>query len=276
MIEQHYATLKNGHKLHYIDEGTAISDVDAVVFLHGSGSGASGYSNFKTNYPDLVSQGHRVIVPDHIGYGYSDKPEDAQYHVNLFVECIYQLVESLGLSNIVLVGNSLGGAIGIRYTLDHAEQVAGLLLMAPGGIEEQANYFTMPAMQIMKETFVNGKSKEALADFTRKALVENPDVVTDELIDERWAIAQLQNNQVIETMVVPNMSDELKDIDCPVLALWGLDDKLMPETGIMTLSKNIKNIKMVLVSNCGHWVMVEHNDLFNRYMIDFVNNVSTY
>src|SRR3546814_21149732 len=73
--EGRYATLPNDYRIHYLDEGQGT----VVVFLHGSDSGACGYSNFKGNYPALVKSGYRVILPDLIGYGYSDNPDNVQY-----------------------------------------------------------------------------------------------------------------------------------------------------------------------------------------------------
>ena len=67
--EGHYAQCENGYRMHYLDEGEG----EVVVFLHGSGPGASGHSNFKGNYPALVAAGYRCIVPDHIGYSVSDR-----------------------------------------------------------------------------------------------------------------------------------------------------------------------------------------------------------
>ncbi|CAA0106485.1 alpha/beta fold hydrolase [Zhongshania aliphaticivorans] len=267
--EAHYADLPNGQRLHYIDNGSG----PVVVFLHGSGSGASGHSNFKYNYPYLVEQGYRVIVPDLIGYGYSDKPDDVQYHLDFFVECIKQLLDHLDVSACALIGNSLGGAIAIKFTLDNPSQVEKLVLMAPGGIEEQAGYFHMPGMQVMKEVFTSGPmAPERLEDFIRRGLVYDDSVVDEQLINERWGIFQQQNSQVITSMVVPNMAARLHEISCPVLAFWGVNEKMMPETGIQTLAKNCPNIRLTLVSQCGHWVMVEHRDMFNRSTDDFLRN----
>ena len=267
--EAHYADLPNGQRLHYIDNGSG----PVVVFLHGSGSGASGHSNFKYNYPYLAERGYRVIVPDLIGYGYSDKPEDAQYHLDFFVECIKQLLDHLKVSTCALIGNSLGGAIAIKFTLDNPAQVDKLVLMAPGGLEEQADYFHMPGMQVMKEVFTSGPmAPERLEDFIRRGLVYDDSVVDEQLINERWGIFQQQNSQVITSMVVPNMASRLKEITCPVLAFWGVNEKMMPETGIQTLAENCPNIRLTLVSQCGHWVMVEHRDMFNRSTDDFLRN----
>lgn len=265
--EGHYATLGSGHRLHYLDQGQG----PVVVFLHGSGSGASGHSNFKYNYPWLAKQGYRVIVPDLIGYGYSDKPDDIDYPLDLFIDGIHQLLQQLGVARCTLIGNSLGGAIALGFCLQYPAQVERMVLMAPGGIEDQADYFHMPGMQIMKEVFSEGAmSPDRLETFIRRGLVYDDSVVDEQLVKERWGIFQQQNAQVITTMRVPNMSDRLGEISCPVMAFWGLNEQMMPETGIMTLAKGIPDICLSLVSRCGHWVMVEHRDLFNNQTLDFL------
>lgn len=267
--EGRYVTLANGYRIHYREAGSG----PAVVFLHGSGSGASGHSNFKQNYPQLATAGYRVIVPDLIGYGYSDKPDDVAYHLDFFVECIKQMLDAIGVAACTLIGNSLGGAIAIKFTLDYPQQVDKLLLMAPGGIENQADYFTMPGMQVMKEVFTAGAvTREGLEQFIKRGLLHDASLADEALIAERWGIFQLQNAQVIKTMVVPNMEDRLHEIRCPVLAFWGMNERMMPETGIMKLAKKIPHVRVVLVSECGHWVMVEHRELFNRMTLDFLAN----
>ncbi|CAH0992569.1 2-hydroxy-6-oxo-6-phenylhexa-2,4-dienoate hydrolase [Sinobacterium norvegicum] len=268
--EGSYCDLANGQRIHYQDIGSG----PVVVFLHGSGSGASGHSNFKMNYNWLAEQGYRVIVPDLIGYGFSDKPEDVDYHIDFFVQCVRQNLEAIGVDQCSLVGNSLGGAIALKFALDYPASVVKMLLMAPGGIEEQPDYFTMPGMQVMRETFMSPDpiTPAVMKNFISKALVYQQSVVTDDLVQERWEVMQTQNQQVIKTMVVPNMEDRLGEIRCPVLGLWGANEMMMPERGFMTLAKGIKNIKMTMVSECGHWVMVEHAEYFNRALLDFLQN----
>lgn len=265
--EGHYATLSSGHHIHYLDEGEG----PVLVFLHGSGSGASGHSNFKYNYPWFATRGYRVIVLDLLGYGYSDKPDDIDYPLDLFIDCVQQTLSAIGIDRCTLVGNSLGGAIAIGYTLKYPQQIERMVLMAPGGIEEQADYFHMPGMQIMKEVFSEGAmSPERLEHFIRRGLVYDDSVVDEQLVRERWEVFQQQNSQVISTMRVPNMSGELNKISCPVLAFWGVNEQMMPESGIMTLAKQIPDISLSLVSRCGHWVMVEHRELFNHQTLDFL------
>lgn len=267
--EGRYFTTASGHRLHYLEHGQG----PAVVFLHGSGSGASGHSNFKGNYPWLAEQGYRVIVPDLIGYGYSDKPDDIDYPLDLFVDHVAQLLTALEIDSATLIGNSLGGAIAIKFTLDNPNRVDKLVLMAPGGIENQPDYFHMPGMQVMKEVFTAGPmSPQRLEEFIRRGLVYDEAVVDQQLVDERWGVFQQQNTQVINTMSVPNMAERLGEISCPVQAFWGVNEQMMPETGIMTLAKGIADIRLTLVSQCGHWVMVEHQDMFNRAVLDFLQH----
>lgn len=270
--EGNYADIANGQRIHYLDLGDTQNP--AVVFLHGSGSGASGHSNFKSNYPFLVEQGYRVIVIDHVGYGYSSKPTDVDYHINFFVECLHQTLQQIGLNTYTLIGNSLGGAIALRYVLDYPKEVSKLVLMAPGGIENQADYFTMPGMKIMMEVFTSGKpvTQESMRDFFEKAFVIDKSCIDEQLVSERWHSMQTQNPHVVKTMVVPNMEDELHKIECPILAFWGMNENMMPETGIMKLAKKCKNIQMVLLSQAGHWIMLEHKNTFNAITLNFLNS----
>lgn len=268
--EGRYAELANGYRIHYVDQGEG----PAVVFLHGSGAGASGHSNFKQNYPQMAERGYRVIVPDLIGYGLSDKPEDVDYPLDFFVSCVKQALDAIGLERYTLVGNSLGGAIAIKFALDYPDNVDKLILMAPGGVEEQADYFTMPGMAIMAEVFMSPEpiTPERMKHFISSALVHDAAVVTDDLVKERYEVFQTMNKQVMASMSVPNMTERLADIHCPCLVFWGINEKMMPETGIMKLAKHLPQVRVVLVSDCGHWVMVEHADLFNRYCMDFLQH----
>ena len=268
--EGHYAKLPNGHRIHYLDVGKG----PVVVWLHGSGSGASGHSNFKGNYPFLAEHGFRNVVIDHLGYGYSDKPDNIEYPVELFVECVKQTLDQIGVSRYTLVGNSLGGAVALRFAVDHPKNVERLVLMAPGGIENQPDYFLMPGMAKMKEVFMSAEpvTEARLKDFFQSAFVVNREVVDDQLVHERWESMKLQNPQVMKTMKVPNMADRLGEIKCPALGFWGMNEQIMPETGILKLAKGMPHMRMVTVPQAGHWVMIEHRDLFNRLTLDFLKN----
>lgn len=268
--EGRYVTLKSGYKMHYLDQGQG----PVVVFLHGSGSGACGHSNFKHNYPQLVQAGYRVILVDLIGYGYSDKPADIDYPLDLFVSTVKETLDAIGVERYTLIGNSLGGAIALGFALAHPQAVEKLVVMAPGGVEDQPEYFKMPGMALMKEVFMSAEPVTAarLKDFFVRGMVVDPSSVDDETVNERYELMKLQNPQVVRTMKVPNMTPRLGEIQCPALGFWGADEQMMPETGILKLVHGVRNLRMIVVPRCGHWVMVEHRDLFNRMTLDFLRN----
>ncbi len=273
--EGRYAKLPNGYRIHYLDESLGGDGRrPVVVFLHGSGNGACGYSNFKGNIPALVGAGYRVIVPDLIGYGYSDKPDDVEYPLSFFIDCVKQTLDVIGVDKVTLVGNSLGGAIALGFALAHPDAVERLVLMAPGGLNDLPDYLAMPGMKRMFELYGSGQpvSEAQMKAFFQSAFVVDPDCVTDELVHERAELMKLQNPQVIKTMKVPNLSARLGEIRCPTLALWGLNENMMPDSGILRLAKGLPDCRMVLVPRCGHWVMIEHRDLFNRTVLDFLQN----
>ena len=268
--QKNFAKLANGRRIHYLDEGQG----PAVVFLHGSGNGASGYSNFKGNYPALVKAGYRCILPDLVGFGYSDKPADVEYPLSFFVECVKQTLDAIGVDRYTVLGNSLGGAVALGLALEHPKNVERLVLMAPGGLNDLPDYLAMPGMAAMFATFSSPEplTVERMKQFFIKAFVVNPDCVDDALVRERVELMKLQNPQVMKTMKVPNITARLGEIQCPTLTLWGLNENMMPESGILRIAKGIPNNRVVLVPNCGHWVMIEHRELFNRTVIDFLNN----
>ncbi|MEH6586525.1 MAG: alpha/beta hydrolase [Halioglobus sp.] len=268
--EGNYAKCANGYKIHYLDEGQG----EVVVFLHGSGPGASGYSNFKGNFPALVDAGYRCIVPDHIGYGFSDKPDDVEHPLAFFVECIKQTLDCAGVNRCSVVGNSLGGAIALGLALEHPELVEKLILMAPGGLSELAEYQKMPGMQKVFQVFGSGEpvTPEVMKDLFATGLMFNQEHATDELVAERMQIMQIMNGHVMATMQIPVLVDRLHEIQCPTLGFWGMDEQMMPEEGIMAMVKNIQHMRTILVNECGHWVMVEHQGVFNRACLDFLQN----
>ena len=264
--EGKYIDIGNEITLHYHEAGEGTP----VIFVHGSGPGASGWSNFKGNYPIMADAGFRTFIPDLPGYGYSSKPKDAEYTLDFMVAALEGFVENLSLKDVILIGNSLGGAICIRFALNNPKLVQKLVLMAPGGLEAREVYMEMEGIQSMMRSFFSKKgiTKEGMRK-TFNLQLFNPDLITDEIINERYEIALTQPKTVISTMKVPNQSEEVHALSCPILGFWGMDDKFCPPSGAMTLSKACSNIRFILLSECGHWVMVEHADRFNHECIAF-------
>src|SRR3546814_19029247 len=103
--------------------------------------------------------------------------------------------------------------------------------MAPGGVEDQPDYFKMPGRAVMKEIFMSAEpvTPARLRLFMEVALVHDKSVIDDELVNERHALMLMQNPQVVKTMVVPNMIALLSEINCPSLGFWAINEKMIPE-----------------------------------------------
>ena len=269
LSEHTFVQCENGYRMHVIDQGTG----PVVVFLHGSGPGASGHSNFKGNYPEWAERGYRCLVIDLVGFGFSDKPDDVAHPLSFFVECVKQTLDTLGVDSCAVVGNSLGGAVAVGLALDFPDLVSRLILLAPGGMSVREEYLQMPAMQKMFEVYAasGGELTDAgLREFFEFGLVYDPRHITDELMAERRQILELMNPQVMQTMAIPHLAERLGKLVCPVLVFWGANDRMMPETGLLEMAHHCRAMKLILLSECGHWVMVEHEALFNNECLQFL------
>ena len=253
-------------RIHYHEQGQG----EVVIFLHGAGGGASGYSNFKGNYPEFAKAGYRTIVPDLLGYGLSSKPDIEQYDSDFFVAGVKGLVDALGLKNITLLGNSLGGAVALGYALAYPDEVSRLILMAPGGVEDLDTYLAMPGIANMFKIYQSGKTGAEAMRAVMTMQLFDPSLLTDEIINERAPIAATQTQAARSVLKVPNLTDRLHELKCPVFGFWGVNDHFNPVGGATKLLDNCPQARMVLVNRCGHWVQVEHRDMFNRSCIDFL------
>ena len=203
-----YIDVEDGFKFHYYDEG----DGDVVVLLHGSGTGASGHTNFKNNFFALKEAGFRVILPDLPGYGFSSKPEDEIYSLDYFNTKILQLLDALKIQSFSIIGNSLGGALALGLALSHSERVQKLILMAPGGVEDQETYNKMPGIQKLLTDFLGGEMSQEKIEGLLSLFPHDPTIITEEMVADRMEILPLMNSQVLASMTIPNMEKDLSKI----------------------------------------------------------------
>ena len=271
--EGKYTDIGDGLRIHYQEEGAAGAPV--VVFLHGSGPGASGFSNFRRNYPYFAEAGFRTIVPDTLGFGFSSKPEGIDYTLDFVVGGLERFLKAHGVTSCAVVGNSHGGAMAMKLAIQRPDLVNKLVLMAPGGLEERETYMKMEGITTMMKVFLGkeGITREGMRKVFGLQLFD-PTLITDEILDERLQIAVLQPKRVLTSLHVPHLTPELGKIQCPVLGLWGMNDKFCPVSGAHRIAEGCKRARVMLLSECGHWVMVEHRDVFNRLSVDFLEDAN--
>lgn len=267
--EGRYAEIEGGRRIHYHEAGSG-SRAAPVVFLHGSGPGASGYSNFQGNYPYFAQQGLHVLVPDSLGFGRSSKP-DMDYELDSVLAALREFLRVLRVERCALVGNSHGGALAIKLALDEPDRVSKLVLMAPGGLEVRERYMEQRGIRAMFKAVSapGGIARDSL----RKLLelqVHDPAHISEELVSQRWEIAQTQPKRLFETLRVPHLAPLLPELRCPVLGLWGNQDQFCPVSGASILSEHCPNSRVMRISGCGHWVMVEQPKLFNQLCTEFL------
>ncbi len=112
---------------------TTQSSGTTVVLLHGKNFSGAYWAR---TISELTTRGHRVVVPDQLGFGKSDKPERFQYSFEALAESTHRLLESLGVERAALVGHSMGGMLAARYALMYPAQVSALILVNPIGLED--------------------------------------------------------------------------------------------------------------------------------------------
>jgi 2-hydroxymuconate-semialdehyde hydrolase len=118
-----------GYATNYHDIGSG----PAVVFVHGSGPGVSAWANWRLAIPD-VSQKLRVIAPDMVGFGFSDRPDGVDYSMETWVAQLIGLLDALKIEKTHLVGNSFGAALSLQVAIRQPERVDRLVLMGAMGV----------------------------------------------------------------------------------------------------------------------------------------------
>ena len=268
-----YVEVSGGLRMHYHERGHPSASRPTVLFLHGSGPGASGYSNFQQNMDFLAERGWHVLAPDYPGFGLSDKPRDVEYSSAFFARSISDLLEATGVTAVVPVGNSLGGVIALEYCFANMDKVAKLILMAPGGIIDSAEWAAdMPGLRMMFELIsARNTDREAFRKILHN-IVADPAKITDAIIDQRLPIWEEQPPEVFSTMKTGVFGDRLHELKMPVLCFWGQKDQFLPVKHAAIVAERCADVRVVISSHAGHWFMVEEPDYFNRQIEWFLEN----
>jgi 4,5:9,10-diseco-3-hydroxy-5,9,17-trioxoandrosta-1(10),2-diene-4-oate hydrolase len=281
-----------GMRLHYHEAGPAAGGGGAgqdggtpVVLLHGGGPGASAWSNFGRNLPVFAAR-FRTIMIDLPGFGRSDKPPVTGNYFTFAADAMAGLLDELGIGQVHLVGNSLGGGTAARFALRFPDRAGRLVLMAPGGLG--LNVFapdpTEGIKRLMEFAAPPGPSREKMAAFLR-TMVHDQRLVTDELVAERYqaasapaAIAAMASMGA--SFFDPACADdgllwrEAHRLRRPVLLIWGREDRVNPLDGALVALRQIRRAQLHVFGGCGHWAQLEKFDEFNRLAIGFLEGGS--
>ncbi len=269
-------------KLHFEEAGAdPANEAPPVVMLHGGGPGASGMSNFGRNLP-VFADHFRTIVVDQPGFGKSGKPPVEGNYFRFAANALGALLDEIGIGRVHLVGNSLGGGTAVRFALDYPERTDRIVLMGPGGLS--LNVFapdpTEGVKRLMEFAAPPGPSREKMAAFLR-TLVFDQRLITDELIDERYAAA----SDPAALAAMASMGASFYDPACledgllwreayrlrnRVLLIWGREDRVNPLDGALVAVKLIRRAQLHVFGGCGHWAQLEKSDEFNRLAIGFL------
>lgn len=276
-----------GLPLRYHDAGSAPAgastgrgDADTVVLLHGGGPGASAWSNFGTNMP-VIARRFRTLMMDLPGYGKSAARPVTGHFFTVAAEALAGLLDELGIQKVHLIGNSLGGGTALRFTLLSPDRVGRLVLMGPGGLT--LNVFapdpTEGVRRLMEFGAPPGPSRDKMAAFLQ-TLVFDPRLVTEDLIDERFAIAS--QPEALAAMLAMGGSffgehaedgmlwREAHRIKHEVLLIWGREDRVNPLDGALIALKQLRRAQLHVFGGCGHWAQLEKFDEFNELSLRFL------
>jgi pimeloyl-ACP methyl ester carboxylesterase len=247
--------LKEEHGFSYVDEGEG----EVLLLLHGL---MGALSNWERVVEEFKSE-YRVIIPMLPIY---DLPL-LTTGVRTLSKYVHKFVKRKGLKNITLLGNSLGGHVGLIYTLAHQEYVKALVLTGSSGLYENAFGGSFPRRE--SYDFVKEKVEYTFYD---------PATATKELVDEVFTTIN-DRHKVIRILAMAksairhNMSKDVHKIKVPTALIWGRDDKITPPDVAVEFSQLIPNSELHWIDKCGHAAMMERPDEFNVILKGFLDKI---
>lgn len=257
----------NGIKTNYLEAGKG----DAVVLIHGSGPGVTAYANWRVVLPALA-ENFRVLAPDMVGFGFSERPANIQYGVQTWADQVVGLMDTLELPTAHMVGNSFGGAIALRIATQHPDRVGRLVLMGSMGVP-------FPITEGLERVWGYEPSFENM----RKVLdvfAYSRDLVNDELAEVRYrgsiqpgfqesfaAMFPAPRQRWVEAMCTPE--EDIRRLPHRTLIVHGREDQVIPVQTSLRLMELIDNADLSVFSHCGHWSMIERTEDFNRNVSEF-------
>lgn len=250
-------TVKEERAFKYIDEGNG----EILLLLHGLFGALSNWEGVVNTF----SSKYRVIIPLMPIYEMPTKAAS----VDGLVDFIEDFVKLKGLSNLTLLGNSLGGHVALVYTLRNFGKVKKLALTGSSGLFENSMGGSFPK----RGNYEYIKERVAYTFY-------DPATATKDLVDEVFEIT----NNVSKCMKIVaiaksaqrhNMAKEIPQITLPTLLIWGLNDTITPPMVAHEFNRLIPNSELRFIDKCGHAPMMEQPEKFNKIFKKFLEVETT-
>lgn len=261
--------LAAGYLTNLHDQGTG----QPVMLIHGSGPGVTAWANWRGVVP-VLAQTRRVIAPDMLGFGYSQRPADGVYNRQRWIEHALGVLDSLNLEQVDLIGNSFGGALALALALEHPQRVRRLVLMGSVGV----SFPLTPGLDAVwgyQPSLANMRSLMDIFAYDRN-------LVTDELAELRYqasirpgfqeAFSQMfpaPRQQSIEMLASPEAA--IRQLQQETLIIHGREDKVIPLETSLKLMQLIPKAQLHVFGHCGHWTQIEHASRFTQLVENFLN-----
>ncbi|MDV7133016.1 MULTISPECIES: alpha/beta fold hydrolase [Actinomycetes] len=252
-----------------------------LILLHGSGPGVTGWRNYRGNI-GVFAETHHCYVLEFPGFGVSDPVKG--HPVLTAGSSVIRFMDALGIESAPVIGNSMGGVVGVNLAIKKPERVSKLVTI--GGVGPNV-FSSSPSegLRLLQE-FTDGPDRDKLVRWLT-AMVYDPALITEELIEERWEAAINPDAQETAQMMygsaafamqqqfmaasdTPPYWSMMHKVSCPTLLTWGRDDRVSPPDMSMVPMRLIPNAELHIFPNCGHWVMIEAKKAFEGAVLDFL------
>ena len=252
-----------GMKIHYVEAGSG----PVVILLHGLGGNST---NWAFNIAPL-SQNYRVIVPDQIGFGQSDKPL-INYRIGTYVDFLDRFLTELKIERASLVGNSMGGWIAASYALAYPNKVERIVLADAAGFAPPKD-LDIKTLSALNPSTREGMKQLAKLVFYNQQLFAG-DTAIDMMLAQRMGAGDGYTIQsLIESIARGEgmLDNRVSAIKQPTLIIWGREEGLVKLSDGERFNKEIPGSRLVVFDQCGHVPQAEKASEFNAAVLKFLS-----
>ncbi|MBV7503674.1 alpha/beta fold hydrolase [Bacillus sp. sid0103] len=251
---------------------------EAILFLHGSGPGVFAWANWRYALNSCGEQ-YDCIAPDLHGFGQSSHPEslpkNRQGWMDLWVNQMIELLDTLGIQKAHVVGNSLGCSIALELLLEYPERFDRVVLMGPGGTPNTKVSLELGRAKGFYDNPSEKKMRQIMGWFVYDAEKLAPEI--DSLAQTRYETAMQpdinrSNESIFATAAVPVPVTALRRIKNPILLVHGRDDLVCTVESSFYLLSHLQNVQLHVYGQCGHWTQIENKESFNNLIQNYFSS----